>query len=154
MSKVTLSETWWVDRGNVQVSRYPVLPVSYLLRTITGVLLTGQTKFIILLQRFFMCNVYICEVKIDILQHFNRDKYWAILGWQCGCRTEMLKVIKFKKFVFSVLFELEWVKLCIVYMYLRNESYILLHPLYNEEIRCRIKKKNYNIICTNFKIRI
>lgn len=71
-----------------------MLPVSYLLRTITGVLLTGQTKFIKLLQRFFMCNVYICEVKIDILQHFNRDKYWAILGWQCGCKTEMLKVIK------------------------------------------------------------
>lgn len=47
-----------MDRGNVQVSGYPVLPVSYLLRTNTGVLLTGQTKSIILLQRFFMCNVY------------------------------------------------------------------------------------------------
>lgn len=57
MSKVTLFETWWVDRENVQVGRYPVLPVSYLLRTIKGVLLTGQTKFIILLQRF-LCNIY------------------------------------------------------------------------------------------------
>lgn len=47
-----------MDRGNVQVRGYPVLPVSYLLRTITGVLLTGQTKFITPLQRFFMCNVY------------------------------------------------------------------------------------------------
>lgn len=60
MSKVTLFKTWWVDRENVQVSRYPVLPVSYLLRTITGVLLTGQSKFIIPLQRF-LCNIHVYE---------------------------------------------------------------------------------------------